>query len=60
MAPPRALWPIVPAATVDQTIAELIPCVDAGDTLIDGGNSFYVDAILRANELAAKEIIFWA
>jgi len=53
---PRAIWLMVPAAVVDQTIAELAPHLDAGDTLIDGGNSYYVDDIRRAKELAAKGI----
>jgi 6-phosphogluconate dehydrogenase len=53
---PRAVWLMVPAAVVDQTIAELLPHLGAGDTLIDGGNSYYVDDIRRAKELAAKSI----
>jgi 6-phosphogluconate dehydrogenase len=53
---PRAMWLMVPAAVVDQTIADLLPHLDAGDILIDGGNSYYVDDIRRANELAAKQI----
>src|SRR5207247_6525786 len=53
---PRAVWLMVPAAVVDQTIAELLPYLEAGDTLIDGGNSYYVDDIRRAKELAAKGI----
>jgi len=53
---PRALWLMVPAAAVDQTIAELIPHLEAGDTLIDGGNSYYVDDLRRAKELAASRI----
>jgi 6-phosphogluconate dehydrogenase len=53
---PRAIWMMVPAAVVDQTIAELIPHLEAGDTLIDGGNSYYVDDIRRAKELVAKGI----
>jgi len=46
----------VPAAAVDGTIADLVPHLDAGDILIDGGNSYYVDDIRRAKELAAKNI----
>ena len=47
---------MVPAAAVDQTIAELLPLLERGDILIDGGNSYYVDDIRRAKDLAPKEI----
>jgi 6-phosphogluconate dehydrogenase len=53
---PRAVWMMVPAAVVDKTIAELLPHLEAGDILIDGGNSYYVDDIRRAKELAVKRI----
>jgi 6-phosphogluconate dehydrogenase len=53
---PRAVWLMVPAAVVDATIAELLPHLEPGDILIDGGNSYYVDDIRRAKELAAKQI----
>jgi len=53
---PRAVWLMVPAAVVDQTIAELLPVLETGDILIDGGNSYYVDDIQRAKHLAAKQI----
>jgi len=53
---PRAVWLMVPAAVVDQTIADLLPHLDAGDILIDGGNSYYVDDIRRAKELAPKRL----
>src|SRR6201986_683954 len=53
---PRAVWLMVPAAVVDQTIADLLPHLETGDILIDGGNSYYVDDIRRANELAPKKI----
>jgi 6-phosphogluconate dehydrogenase len=53
---PRAVWLMVPAAFVDQSIADLVPLLEAGDTLIDGGNSYYIDDIRRAKELAAKQI----
>ena len=53
---PRAVWLMVPAAVVDSTIAELVPLLEPGDILIDGGNSYYVDDIRRAKELAAKKI----
>src|SRR2546427_11610604 len=53
---PRAVWLMVPAAVVDKTIAGLLPDLEAEDILIDGGNSYYVDDIRRAKELAAKRI----
>src|SRR5690349_22490682 len=53
---PRAIWMMVPAAVVDKTIADLLPLVESGDILIDGGNSYYVDDIRRAKDLAAKGI----
>src|SRR5215467_12419026 len=53
---PRVLWLMVPAAVVDDTIAALVPHLESGDTLIDGGNSYYVDDIRRAKELSSKEI----
>ena len=53
---PRAIWLMVPAAVVDGVIAEILPILEAGDTLIDGGNSYYVDDIRRAKELALKGI----
>ena len=53
---PRAIWLMVPAAVVDKTIADLLPHLEAGDILIDGGNSYYVDDIRRAKELASKQI----
>jgi 6-phosphogluconate dehydrogenase len=53
---PRAIWLMVPAAVVEKTIADLLPHLEAGDILIDGGNSYYVDDIRRAKELAAKRI----
>jgi len=56
LAKPRALWLMVPAAAVDQTIADLLPHLEPGDILIDGGNSYYVDDIRRAKELTPKGI----
>jgi 6-phosphogluconate dehydrogenase len=53
---PRAVWLMVPAAVVDQTIATLVPLLEEGDILIDGGNSYYVDDLRRARELASKGI----
>jgi 6-phosphogluconate dehydrogenase len=56
LAKPRAVWLMVPAAVVDTTIASLLPHLEAGDILIDGGNSYYVDDIRRAKELKPKGI----
>jgi 6-phosphogluconate dehydrogenase len=53
---PRAVWLMVPAAAVDETIADLLPHLEPGDILIDGGNSYYVDDIKRAKDLAASKI----
>jgi len=53
---PRAIWLMVPAAVVDKTIGDLLPHLDAGDILIDGGNSYYVDDIRRAKDLARGSI----
>ena len=53
---PRAVWLMVPAAVVDTSIADLLPLLEQGDTLIDGGNSYYIDDIRRAKELAPKGI----
>ena len=53
---PRAVWLMIPAAVVDQTIAGIVPYLEAGDILIDGGNSYYIDDIRRAKQLAPKGI----
>ncbi len=53
---PRAIWLMVPAAVVDSTIAELLPHLESGDILIDGGNSYYIDDIRRAKQLAPQKI----
>src|SRR5438093_2574169 len=53
---PRAVWLMVPAAVVDNTIADLLPHLEAEDMLIDGGNSYYVDDIRRAQDLTPKGI----
>src|SRR6185312_3603770 len=53
---PRAIWMMVPAAVVDNTIAELAGNLQPGDMLIDGGNSYYIDDIRRAKELTQKSI----
>jgi 6-phosphogluconate dehydrogenase len=54
--PPRAVWLMVPAGVVDQTLAQLAPRLEKGDIVIDGGNSYYIDDIRRAKELAPKGI----
>jgi len=53
---PRAIWLMVPAAVVDETIADLSGHLQPGDVLIDGGNSYYIDDIRRAKDLAPKGI----
>jgi 6-phosphogluconate dehydrogenase len=53
---PRAVWLMVPAAAVDQTLESLAPLMEKGDIIIDGGNSYYIDDIRRAKELAPKGI----
>jgi len=53
---PRAVWLMVPAAAVDDTLAELTPLLAADDTVIDGGNSYYGDDIRRARELRSRQV----
>src|SRR5262249_60894478 len=53
---PRTVWLMVPAAVVDRTIADIVPHLESGDILVDGGNSYYVDDIRRAAELTTKGI----
>ncbi len=53
---PRAIWLMVPAAAVEETIADLLPLLEPDDILIDGGNSYYVDDIRRAKDLAPRRI----
>jgi len=53
---PRAIWLMVPAAVVDASIKDLLPKLESGDILIDGGNSYYIDDIRRAKELKPKGI----
>jgi 6-phosphogluconate dehydrogenase len=53
---PRAVWLMIPAAFVDDTIKELAPKLEADDILIDGGNSYYIDDIRRSTELSSKKI----
>src|SRR6202166_293498 len=53
---PRVIWLMVLAAVVDDTIADLSPHLEAGDILIDGGNSYYVDDLRRAKQLSSQEV----
>src|SRR6476659_334816 len=53
---PRAVWLMLPAAIVDSTLDTLVPLLDADDTVIDGGNSYYRDDIVRAKALAEKSL----
>ena len=53
---PRAIWMMIPGASVEQLIADILPHLDPDDILIDGGNSYYVDDIRIARELAARKI----
>src|SRR5271168_4276527 len=58
--PPRAIWLMVPAAVVDETIENLSPRLERGDILIDGGNSYYHDDIRRAAALKSRGIHYVA
>jgi len=58
LATPRVVWLMVPAASVDATLDALLPKLDAGDIVIDGGNSYYRDDIVRAARLAAQRLHF--
>ncbi|MGH3402301.1 MAG: phosphogluconate dehydrogenase (NAD(+)-dependent, decarboxylating) [Streptosporangiaceae bacterium] len=55
---PRALWIMLPAAVVQPTLDQLVPLLDAGDMVIDGGNSYYRDDITRAKDLITRGIHF--
>jgi 6-phosphogluconate dehydrogenase len=56
LAKPRAIWLMVPAAVVDRSIADLVSLLEPDDVIIDGGNSYYIDDLRRAKELAAKKV----
>jgi 6-phosphogluconate dehydrogenase len=56
MSTPRAIWMMVPAATVDQVLSDLVPLLNSGDIVIDGGNSYYRDDIRRGTELGGRGI----
>src|SRR5215472_14413712 len=56
LTPPRAIWIMVPAAVVDSTLEQLVPSLDPGDIVIDGGNSYYRDDITRARRLAERQL----
>src|SRR5258708_11365661 len=56
MTKPRAIWLMIPAGVVEKTIQQIAAHLEAGDILIDGGNSYYIDDIRRAKELAQKGI----
>jgi len=53
---PRIVWLMVPAAVVDDSIEQVLPMLEPGDILIDGGNSNYIDDIRRAKHLAPKHV----
>jgi 6-phosphogluconate dehydrogenase len=56
LTPPRAVWLMLPAAIVQTTLDQLVGLLDPGDIVIDGGNSYYIDDIARAKQLAAKQL----
>ena len=58
LTPPRAVWLMVPAAVVDSTLQDLARRLHAGDSILDGGNSYYIDDIRRARELEATGIAY--
>ena len=56
---PRAIWMMMPAGVVDNTIAGILPHLEPGDILIDGGNSYYMDDIRRSKEVAERQSTTW-
>src|SRR5512140_3214378 len=56
LAKPRAVWLMVPAASVDQELAEVVPLLESGDVVVDGGNSHYHDDLRRGAELKPRGI----
>ncbi len=55
---PRTVWLMVPAAAVDATLADLVPLLASGDTVVDGGNSYYRDDLRRSKALAERGIAY--
>jgi len=51
---PRSVWLMVPAGVVDSIVSELAPLLEEGDTIVDGGNSYYIDDLRRSRELAER------
>jgi 6-phosphogluconate dehydrogenase len=58
LAAPRSVWLMVPAGIVDSVVSELAPHLEDGDTIVDGGNSYYVDDLRRSAELRERGIHF--
>lgn len=59
LSPPRVVWMMLPAGSpVEETIREILPFLEAGDVLVDGGNSHYKDSMTRASLLSARGIHF--
>lgn len=58
LTPPRAVWLMVPAAAVDATLTELVEHLAAGDIVVDGGNSYYVDDLRRAEQLRQRGLLY--